>query len=196
MKNLGLGLLLTMSVGITNAEAAVEYSQIYFDQPTYTANALNQQISVNLLADFSNESIIGGGLDVFFDQSIVNFNSFSFAPDFGFESNAVRPADELLGKLEGLAFGTFSFDGLNGTGTVGTFFFDTVGFGEFDLTLAATTNIVAGDFISNVTFIETTIDFGAPSTVSISAVPVPAAIWFMATGLISFMGFRKKTAIC
>lgn len=34
------------------------------------------------------------------------------------------------------------------------------------------------------------------TAINISAVPVPAAIWFMATGLISFMGFRNKTAIC
>lgn len=56
--------------------------------PASTVVQSGEQINESIVADFTGESVLGGGYDVFFDSSLLEFVGFTFdnqlmdAPDF------------------------------------------------------------------------------------------------------------------
>ena len=157
---------------------------------------LNGTFSVDLRIDFTGDATLGGGLDIFFDSSALNFSSFDFGvapsldPSFNRLPNLVLNADPLQSKLEGLAFGSFA--GITGPEVIGTLTFQATAVGSSALSLAVTTDpSKGGEFISSSTFSLQVVDFGS-AAIQVSAVPVPAAAWLFGGGLIALAGVVKK----
>jgi len=172
--------------------AASQASTISFGSTSVTAG-LTDIITDDVLMDFTDDATLGGGTDIFFDPTILSFQSFDFssttlALDSAF--SRLPDADVLPGKLEGMAFGNFG--GLSGPGVIGTLTFQAIAIGDSALTMAVTTEALkGGDFISNNTFGPQVVNFGS-ANVSVTAVPVPAAVWLFGSGLVGLAGVATK----
>ncbi len=151
--------------------------------------AIGDVVTFDVVMDFSGdgERTLGGGFDIAFDTAGLAFESYQVA-DFG-DPFFSRPADLLDGLLESGAFGDFG--GLSGPATVASVAFTVVGVGEYDISTSGTMGD-GGPFISAIDFTtELDVDyFGA----RVSSVPVPAAVWFMLSGLGALVGFGRRKA--
>ncbi len=108
-------------------------------------------VKVDVVIDFSAETTSGGGVDIAYNESLLEFVSFDFDPSFLGELQR-KPEKTATGKLTGLAFGTF-YDGLSANVatdgsvlpiTVGRLTFKTVGVGSASLTLSENARPVDG----------------------------------------------------
>lgn len=148
------------------------------------------QIIMDLQMDFSDDPTVGGGLDIFYNDSLVDFVSFVPNLALGDPDFSRIPDDDGLGMLEGLAFGDFG--GLSGPASVGTLTFDTLMPGTAVFTMGETTDpLKGGGFISAVTFSGQDPMFVGAS-VKISAVPVPAAVWLFGSGLLGLVSVARR----
>ena len=159
--------------------------------------ALGNQVSLQLNMDFTDDPTLGGGLDIFFDNGLLSFVSFTFDPGLGDDPCLQRQPDVLTpdvytGQLSGLAFG--NFDGLSGPSPVGTLTFQTLDAGTAYFGMADNVAPV-GPFYSAQTFDQQTVVYDASAVVNITAVPLPATLWFMLSG-VGWMGliFKKSRA--
>lgn len=138
--------LLLGSFGTTNALSIVL-------SPSAVEVDVGDTISLDLIADFSDDPTIGGGVDIKFDSTSLQFESWVAAglgiPDF------VREPDLSDGHLSGIAFGDFG--GVSG-GLIGTVTFSVVG-GSSSITVGDTQSL-AGPFVSATTFQAQVVDFG------------------------------------
>lgn len=161
---------------------------------------------VDIYMDFTDDPTIGGGFDILYDPSRVSYvnGSFLIAPTLDSDSAFTRdddPAASALnqvevnaaeGKVIGAAFGDFI--GLTGPSLVGsmTFLAENVGLASFGL--SATENLSIGNFISTFTLEPQDVSF-AGTSISISPIPVPAAVWLMLSGLAGLAAvMRRKSA--
>ncbi|MDH5191281.1 MAG: VPLPA-CTERM sorting domain-containing protein [Gammaproteobacteria bacterium] len=146
---------------------------------------------MELWGDFSDEPTLGGGLDIFYDDTVLDFLSWDTSGSGFFLDPAFsRNPDELAGELEGFAFGNFG--GLSGIAKIGSLTFEAIGAGDFIMSMAVTDDpLKGGDFVSAMTYGVQTITFGS-SDISVSAVPVPAAIWLFGSGLIGLAGIMRR----
>jgi len=172
--------------GSANAYAAT----INFSDTAISAN-VGDTITLDILMDFTGDPTLGGGTDIFYDASVLSFQSF----DFGTTTLALDPAfsrspDELANELEGLAFGSFA--GLEGPGTVGTLTFQAISIGDITLTMAVTDKALkGGDFISATDSSVQTVTFGT-ANISVSQIPVPAALWLFISGLLGLSALSRR----
>ncbi len=146
--------------------------------------------------DFSDDPTLGGGLDIFYNSSLLEFVSFVLDPNLGSDPDFTRDPDDLGDKLEGLAFGEFG--GLTGPARVGTLTFNTkMQAGTANFTMDTTTNTLVGGFVSGVTFLAQTPEFIGASVdltdlTSPTVVPVPAAVWLFGSGLVGLAGIARR----
>jgi len=142
-------------------------------------------VAINL--DFDDESQ-GGAFRINFDNTIVANPSFVFEGDLNSKFGITEVAMGVdTGYLE-LSVGTLSFaQGVFGTGLLGYFTFDAIAEGEFILAL----NDVFGGFSDFTTFEPQDVNYQNTTIKVVSNVPVPAAVWFFASGL-GILCFRKK----
>lgn len=153
----------------------------------------------DVLMDFTGDPTLGGSLDIFYDPAIMSFVSFDFSTnDLTLDLGFSRVPDVIsLNKLEELAF-SGGIGGITGPVTVGTLVFQTIARGDFTLSMADTTNIIAGSrFISATDFFTNqTVIYGmADVSVGASVVPVPSAIWLFASGLVGLVGVSTRRKI-
>lgn len=176
-----LGLVL-FSASVVNA------ATVSFSDTSVTAN-VGDMITLDVVMDFTDDATLGGGTDIFYDASVLSFQSFDFgtttlALDPGFS----RSPDVLTNELEGLAFG--NFNGLSGPGVVGTLTFKAEAVGDIVLSMAVTSEALkGGEFISATTYGPQLVTFG---TADVSIVPVPAAVWLFGSGLLGLVGLARR----
>ncbi len=151
------------------------------------------QATFKLWMDFTGEPTLGGGVDVVFDN-FFNGNQLSFKsytsellgdPDL---INNTPTVSTLGDQLEAITFGDFT-NGLEGPALVGTLVFDTLVAGNFTLSLIDSIN--AGGFSSMTGTSQFPAYISADLIVTPSAVPVPATVWLMLSGLIG-IAYRSK----
>jgi hypothetical protein len=153
-------------------------ASIWLNPVTQTA-VIGEQASFELHMDFSSDPTLGGGIDIFYDSTMLQFVSFVFDASLGDDLAVRRDPDVLTGTLNGLAFGKDT--GLSGPSIVGVLTFDTLALGTTSLSLADNIS-PAGGFYSAVTFDPQSVDYQG-AEVTIAPVPVPAAVWLLLSGM-------------
>ncbi|MFK7886460.1 MAG: VPLPA-CTERM sorting domain-containing protein [Gammaproteobacteria bacterium] len=147
-------------------------------------------LTFDLIMDFSGdgEITLGGGFDINFDAAGLTFDTYQSA-GLG-EASFGRDPEVQDGRLFSGAFGAFA--GLTGPATVATITFIANGeAGLFNVSPSGTDGI-GGPFISAVDFITVLdVDYNGAD---VQVVPVPAAVWFMLSGLGALVGFGRKSA--
>ncbi|MEM6640000.1 MAG: VPLPA-CTERM sorting domain-containing protein [Pseudomonadota bacterium] len=147
-------------------------------------------LTFDLIMDFSGdgEATLGGGFDVNFDAMGLEFAEYVSA-GLGEQSFGRDPILE-DGRLFNGAFGAFG--GLTGPDLVATITFTVIGdAGDYQLGPSTTTGD-SGPFVSADTFLPQTPPDAIGATVRV--VPVPAAVWFMLSGLGALVGFGRRKA--
>jgi len=161
-----------------------------FLQPQDQSANLGDAVSVDLWWDFTNDATLGGGTNIAWDPAILSLASVVFSSNPAFDPFFTRPGDVSPGLINGLATG--SFNGLAGTGPlyIATITFNTLAEGSTVIDLGPNVS-PAGPFVSAITFAPQNVDF-IDGSVSVSAIPLPAAAWLMIGGLGALLGFRRK----
>jgi hypothetical protein len=158
--------------------------------PSSATVAVGDSFSVNVLGSlFPTDGVAGGGLVISYDSTLLSLGSYSlndFPLDFS-PGNDVAGALTLVlnaaftGAAPATGTGTFNFVTLNFTaiaGTPGT---------AVDLTVD-----VLNPFVNAVTFAEIPVDTLNGATVTVGAVPVPAAVWLFGSGLLGLVGVARR----
>ena len=166
--------------------------------------AVGETIELQVLMDFSDDATVGGGFDIIFDPGLVSYVSGSYLTDGALGSDPSFTRDDnptvtdptkrvevLSDKLAGAAFGNFG--GLSGPAVVGSLSFIANAGGDAVFSLGASTSASIGGFFSAVSFSEQFPVFTG-TTVSVSAVPVPAAVWLFGSGLVGLIGVARRRA--
>lgn len=172
-------------------------NSISFDLPEFVNNG---QLSITVNYDFTEFAMFGGGFDVLFDNTALAFVSYEQAP---LPADAQAPASPIGaltgdGLYSGAGIGTFDFfNGMTSAGAVGTFVFDIVGYGGD----AGCGNVIclarnpvnpivslAGEDVTDEILVNSPFPLH---------VPVPAAIWFMLSGIAALtgLGSRRRTRL-
>ncbi|MFK8030000.1 MAG: hypothetical protein AB8G18_07145 [Gammaproteobacteria bacterium] len=169
-----------------------------FDSSTPTP--VNGQLIVSVVYEFTEFSMFGGGLDLVYDTTTLEFVSFEHGP---FQPDVQAPASPEgvfieEGLYEGFGLVTFEFfNGINSAGTVGTFTFNILDIpltastpcGE---TLCLTENAInpfvslAGDTVG------AQLLANGSATANLVTLPVPAAVWLMLSGFGALLSLGRK----
>jgi hypothetical protein len=171
-----------------------------FLSPADQTVSLGDQVSVDLMWDFTGNAALGGGTDFAWDPAALSLVSIVFDNNFGTGPGQFDPAftrcdnEECSGEgfIDGLATGNFAGLGDPGPIYIATITFDTLAAGSFLIDISEDAGI-AGPFISAITFGPyTDLTFG-DATINVDAgVPLPAAAWLMIGGLGALLGRRRK----
>lgn len=160
--------------------------------------AVGDVLSFDIVADFTDQPTIGGGWDIAFNSDAFAYGEYTLDPtglgpgvlDPGFSSAPCTTTTcEDPGVLLSAAFGNFNGYGLDAV--VASITFTAVAEGDINFVLSD--NILpAGSFIDAATFAEIAVDYSNQATARV--VPVPAAVWFMLSGLGALVGFGRRKA--
>jgi hypothetical protein len=179
-----LFLLCTSSVLSTQLQAAI----ISFD-PSSQSVQLGDTATVDLrISGLGDDILAAFDIDVSFDDSILAYQSFTFGTGLdvlGYGS--IQDVDDSVSGTVNVYELSFDFDSdlINlqpNNFVLGTFTFDTLSIGTSAL------DVTYVDLVgANYSLLQASVVSG-----SISAVPVPAAIWLFGTALIGMIGFNKR----
>lgn len=174
-----------------------------------TTVGVGDLVTFTYTMDFSDDSTLGGGTDIWYDSSVLQFVGWSFDaglssdnPNFRLDpTNCLTTSDpgcdadasEFAGmaQLNGLAWGNDSGNGMSGPAVIGQMVFQAIGIGVTDIFMAANDDGVSGDpgpFVSGNTFTVQDVTFSADS---VTVVPVPAAVWMLLSALGALGGVRR-----
>lgn len=127
----------------------------------------------------------GGGVNLFYDASILNVQSVSIDDTFWNFSTSTGTIDNVSGQVNDILMS--AFPGLTVADfTVATIEFIAVGGGTSSLML---TESIINPWASSGSRDNPTL---INSSVTVSAVPVPAAIWLFGSGLLGLIGVAKR----
>lgn len=160
--------------------SASQAASVYLLPGSQTVSVLDGTTSVELWMDFTGEQTIGGGIDLDFQGPIsmgvfTPSSYFSNTADPSFTGHGTALADN---DYE-IHFGNFAgLDGVNKLGDISVNLLDD-GFGTISLAI----NNWYGVFYSTGLEGQTVNLSGADITVVTSAVPAPAGVWLLLTGL-------------
>ncbi len=186
MRNLSRSVFVLLALGVSSIAQASFISLM----PQQSTVVVGSSVSVDVFMDFSDAPTLGGGIDVFFDDSLLAFDSFSFDVAFGSETAFARAPTVSGGELDGIAFGNFA--GLSGPAVVGTIVFEALDIGVVDL-MTALNDSVAGAFFSALTFRQQPVDFFGTSIQIVAAnmVSEPYTLGLMLMGLAA-LGVQRR----
>jgi len=148
---------------------------VQFDQPATTLQT-GAPFSLTVLG-FDFPATIGGGIDLSFDPAIINISAVTMNTAV-FPFSDAGTIDNVAGTLTDAYFNSLAAP--SGTLEFMTIDFIAMGAGSTQLSLsegllAVFADVDANQFGSQIQFI--------PASVTVTAVPVPAATWLMLSGL-------------
>jgi hypothetical protein len=182
---------LPLLLGLASAQSAAQAASLQL-MPAVSAVQVGTTFQLALWLDFSDDPTLGGGIDVFYDDTLLDFIGFEFDATLGDDLAFRRLPDVQAGELNGLAFG--DFNGLSGPARVGQFSFQALAEGEVTLGMAAN-DAPAGGFFSAVTFSAQSPQF-IGAAVQVSAIPEPASYALFLMGLGGLMTWlRRRRAV-
>jgi hypothetical protein len=129
--------------------------------PETQAVTVGDPVAVDIYWDFTGEAALGGGTDFTWDPSAFSLLSIVFDDNFGTGPGQFDPAFTRCdnencsgpGFIDGLATGNFSGLGDPGPIYIATLTFDALRTGTFSITAAEDDGVIAGPFVSAITFL-------------------------------------------
>lgn len=190
------------ALAVSGMMLSASANSIGFDSLEY--DGTSGQVSITLQYDFTDFAMFGGGVDIVWDGGALAFANFERAPLAADAQAPASPDGALSGdSWVGIGVGTFEFfNGMTSAGDIATFTFDVLGPTDAGatpcgLTLCITPNAtnpmvsLAGQTVTD----DLIAAGGGGANVAAAPIPVPAAVWFMLSGLGALLGFgRKKSA--
>jgi len=181
----GLLFVFVLFVGyIANASASI----ISFDQNSLIVSP-GDNFSLTIQGN-GFPAIVGGGLNIDFDAAVlqidqvtINQSVFSFYMGRGIEEGHI---DNIAGRLSNTAFNTFF--GASNSFDIMTIDFTALSSGSSLLSLSESSIWVFSDIYG--TAVGDGISFST-ATINVAAVPLPAAIWLLGSGLLVLLNVRR-----
>lgn len=186
------------ALAVSGMMLSASANSVGFDAMEY--DGTQGTVSITLQYDFTDFAMFGGGVDIIYDTTALQFVSYTQA-DLQSDAQAAASPEGMLaapGMYEGAGVGTFEFfNGMTSAGDIGTFVFSVIGAGDGStpcgMTLCLQANAI-NPFVS-LAGQEVTADLlAAGNSAAAVVVPVPAAVWFMLSGLGALLGFGRKSA--
>ena len=108
---------------------ATSANSVGFGSDVYVSDS--GQVSLDLIYDFTNYLVFGGGVDITYDASFIEFVSFTPGPFASDVHPAASPAGSLSypGLYSGVGIGNLGpfGSGITSAGAIGTFVFSIIG---------------------------------------------------------------------
>ncbi len=187
------------ALAISGMMLSASANSVGFDAMEY--DGTQGTVSITLNYDFTEFAMFGGGVDIIYDAAAIEFVSYTQAP---LPADAQAPASPVgalsdAGTYTGVGIGTFEFfNGMTSAGEIGTFVFNVLGATDAGNTPCGMTLCIVPNAINPFVSLAgtevsaTLIDNGIGAAQVV--VPVPAAVWFMLSGLGALFGFGRKKA--
>ena len=160
-------------------------ASIYLD-PDNARGLVGDVFSFDLYMDFDVATSGMGSVSIQYEATVLGNASFSY--DSAFESGVFQTYGPTYGTGEVGKIGFYDIDGISGLHRIGTLSLEALA--PSDLTplavLEEASFITADEFGDSIS-----VEYSG-ATVSIAAVPVPAAFWLMASGLGLLAGWRRR----
>lgn len=180
-KLLGVFFAVNLLAGISSATA----NTIWLE-PASLSTGPGSVITLTLHMDFT-DTTIGGGVDLFYDDSVLDFVSFVFNPPFDWCSYCLPP-DDLPGEVNGIWIHDPLGAVISGHHIIGTFTFNTLTPGSTALWMADNDFPVGPFWDMSRSYVLPVNYAGAEVLVT----PLPAAAWLMFAGLSLLVGFGRR----
>jgi len=149
--------------------------------------AVNDIFTVDIVGTNFLANVDGGGVNLSFDQTILNVLSVSIDEtvwNFGSTGINTGAINNATGTVDGIMVNTFA--DVIGDFVIATVEFQAIGTGSSLLLL---TELGINPFASGGSLINPNF---ADASVNVSAVPVPAAVWLFGSGLLGLAGIARS----
>lgn len=182
-----LAILVLVGVWISFPVGAARALNIISPTPVSYEASLGERVELILQMQFD-EATLGGGVDLLFDPSVLDFVSFEFDPGLGDDPGfRLTPSSPINGNLLVLGFG--DFNGIAGSRAIGTVTFDAVGVGVANLSTSPNAQ-PAGPFVSAASPLDLLlVDFEA-STVTVVPEPGTLGLLILGSGGLVLLGSK------
>ncbi|MEM7082652.1 MAG: VPLPA-CTERM sorting domain-containing protein [Pseudomonadota bacterium] len=187
------------ALAVSGMMLSASANSVGFDAMDYDGTA--GTVSITLTYDFTDFAMFGGGVDIIYDSNAIEFVSYTQAD---LPADAQAPASPVgaldgAGTYAGVGIGTFEFfNGMTSAGNIGTFVFNVLGGTDAGATPCGMTLCIVPNAINPFVSLagqDVTADLlSAGISGANVVVPVPAAVWFMLSGLGALIGFGRKSS--
>lgn len=187
MKKLTKLMLILAQLGLVGAVQAASVSL----SPNNVDSFVGDTVSFSVVVDFSDVATDGGGFLINYDAGFLGDATFTYSSGLP-GSIDVSNWDPYL-QTGSVEVGFDANDGFGGIATLGTMSFSVLTTGSSNIVLTDTAPAWRFIDTNHVNFID--VNYSGATVNAISEVPVPAALWLMASGL-SFLGIglRRRAA--
>lgn len=176
-----------VAVALFGAVSGAQAAAVYFATPTTQNVTLGNTVSFDVMVDFRDAATVGGLFAVTFDAARLGNGQFAYDAAFAYTfgtTTGTSPTTDLT---------SIGFDGaFSGNARLGTVSFTAIGAGTAMIGTAAYPDS-SYQFLNESGSSLLTVNYDSAATVNISAVPAPAALWLMASGLGALgVGLRRR----